>query len=409
MSPPTHLPSDYIEIGYIALVMLMGIPLNSYVFHQQIKEYLLLSRQAKYDLNTAFLLQKIHLNLANLLILLLHCPTQTGWLITYRWVAGDFMCRFTHFIWMLSFIISSNIVAVIGVDRLRNVLKMEAMWTGRAGGNVAGGQNILLGVAWSEAIVCSFPQVWAWTAVPIFPNWDQCFTVWEKWRLHLALTNANVTEQDVANIEYPTQRVYLAIHLLVIFWLPFLVISGSYFVIIGKLCKFSLTSMTRVPYGAVNDQDTELGTPNAVTVVGSPKSQGRLLNCDTDVSPTSPILESSIKSTIRTTEYSAIRPGHQPSAVQRRAPAVPAWRTQMRSKMFATASLIVSVYILCWLPYNLISLVEFFDPVLAEEMKRHGYWLERAILLNVVVNPFIYGFGHEAMRNAVVKLRNRMC
>ncbi len=136
-SPPEHLLTDYVEIGYIAIITLIGTPLNIIVFYQQLVEYSSLVRANKFDLNTAFVLEKLHLNFANLMILLLYCPAQMGWLINYRWVAGDFVCKSIQFVSMLSFIMSSNIVAVIGLDRLRNVLKMEAMWSGHQTSNMA--------------------------------------------------------------------------------------------------------------------------------------------------------------------------------------------------------------------------------------------------------------------------------
>ncbi len=135
-SPPQHLMTDYLEIGYIATIILVGTPLNIIVFYQQLVRYSGLVKSNKFDLNTAFVFQKLHLNFANLMILLLHCPAQMGWLISYQWLAGDFVCKFIQFVWMLSFVISSNIVAVIGLDRLRNVLKMEAMWSGNGATNV---------------------------------------------------------------------------------------------------------------------------------------------------------------------------------------------------------------------------------------------------------------------------------
>ncbi len=143
-APPSHLFQDYIEIGCFVLVLVLGTPLNGYVFVQQISEYRKLVRAQKLELNTAFLLYKIHLNLANLMILLFYCIGQVAWLISYRWIAGNLMCKMAHFVWMVSFILSSNIVATIAVDRLRNVLKLDRLQRGK--GKMIGGSEVMVPV-----------------------------------------------------------------------------------------------------------------------------------------------------------------------------------------------------------------------------------------------------------------------
>lgn len=71
---------------------------------------------------------------------------------------------------------------------------------------------------------------------------------------------------------------------------------------------------------------------------------------------------------------------------------VPAWRLQMRTKMFKTAATIVLCYCFCWLPYSAISVASFFDIVLAQYLSDTVSWLKGLILFNVVLNPFLYGF-----------------
>ncbi len=77
---------------------------------------------------------------------------------------------------------------------------------------------------------------------------------------------------------------------------------------------------------------------------------------------------------------------------------LPQWRLQMRSKMFKTASLIVITYILCWLPYNLLTLLRLFGivPDVVNQYADMFDLLHRAVLLVVVLNPFLYDFGSIA-------------
>ncbi len=128
ISPPEALIADYIEIGYLCAVFCLGVPINLFVFYRQFLAYRALRRCGTTDVKTAFLLQKLNLNIANLMMVVFYCPTMIGWLVTYRWVAGDVMCRITRFTWALCFHLSSNMVAGIALDRLRNVIHMTAMY-----------------------------------------------------------------------------------------------------------------------------------------------------------------------------------------------------------------------------------------------------------------------------------------
>jgi hypothetical protein len=65
--------------------------------------------------------------------------------------------------------------------------------------------------------------------------------------------------------------------------------------------------------------------------------------------------------------------------------------------------LLVGAYLLCWLPYNLLGLWEYIDSDSYEAYEYISYWLTGLIVLNSVINPFLYGtFGkvHRFARNA---------
>ncbi len=52
-----------------------------------------------------------------------------GWFISYEWLAGEALCKLTLFCWMMIMNSSSNIVAVIAIERLKNVCELESLWT----------------------------------------------------------------------------------------------------------------------------------------------------------------------------------------------------------------------------------------------------------------------------------------
>ena len=89
-----------------------------------------------FDLKTAYLLLKIHLCVANLLVLVTFCPGKIGWLVTYRWISGEVLCRAIHFFWLFAFNSSSNMIVCIAIDRLRTVCRLTALARGETGRHV---------------------------------------------------------------------------------------------------------------------------------------------------------------------------------------------------------------------------------------------------------------------------------
>lgn len=69
---------------------------------------------------------------------------------------------------------------------------------------------------------------------------------------------------------------------------------------------------------------------------------------------------------------------------------LPAWRRQLRSRMFRTTLAIIIVHILFWLPYNIFALMRYADIDLYERL---NVFKELQILI-VIVNPFLYGFAN---------------
>ena len=105
---PTHTMSDYAEMLLYALMSAIGGTINGICMRRLMQQYKRkkanLHQAGEATLNNsyaqshvqfnqaaAFLLLKIHLTSANLLVLLVVCPLRLVWLIAYRWPFGQLM------------------------------------------------------------------------------------------------------------------------------------------------------------------------------------------------------------------------------------------------------------------------------------------------------------------------------
>ena len=79
----------------------------------------------QFDLKAAFLLLRIHLTFANLLVLLVLCPWKLGWLITYSWDGGNVLCKLANFVFMIAVDMPCYIITCIAIDRCRIVYHMS--------------------------------------------------------------------------------------------------------------------------------------------------------------------------------------------------------------------------------------------------------------------------------------------
>ncbi len=74
---------------------------------------------------------------------------------------------------------------------------------------------------------------------------------------------------------------------------------------------------------------------------------------------------------------------------------IPTWRQQIGTKMFRMTAFLLGAYVVFWAPYNLLFLISSLDKNLAMFFSDHLHWLRDLILLNAVVNPFLYQFGRS--------------
>jgi len=65
-----------------------------------------------------------------------------------------------------------------------------------------------------------------------------------------------------------------------------------------------------------------------------------------------------------------------------------------RSRAIRVSFLLVTAYIVCWLPYNGLSLIQFVNPDIFHKHANKVYCLHGMIVFNSVINPYLYGlFG----------------
>lgn len=48
-------------------------------------------------------------------------------------------------------------------------------------------------------------------------------------------------------------------------------------------------------------------------------------------------------------------------------------------------------YVLCWLPYNVLALGVEISREWEEHISEHAEWIKWFVLLNALLNPFLYG------------------
>jgi hypothetical protein len=101
--PPNPLTADYIQLTLLIVLFMVGAPINLVSFNKL--------WQRKTVLNTGRLtMLKLHLNIADLMILFIYVTSTACWQITFQWRGGDILCKCIKFLQSTSFQLSSNIM-----------------------------------------------------------------------------------------------------------------------------------------------------------------------------------------------------------------------------------------------------------------------------------------------------------
>ncbi|VDK46359.1 unnamed protein product [Anisakis simplex] len=268
--PPEPIASDYVELGTLIVLFLIGGPINLAAYTQI----------AERPSATRLDILKRHLNYSDLLVLFVYVPSRACWLLTYDWRGGDFLCKLIKFLHTFSFQISSNVIVCIALDRLLSVISP----THRSPEKAQRRTKAMLITAWFAALLISTPQFAVWKTFLAFEklNWSQCMQIWEIIRIEQSLVNSSVV---LPRQLMDQENVYVIVHMMLIFWVPATIVMISYIVV---SCWVYL-----------NSRPSEIGSAAAVTSRGIRKRY--TLTCHTAVeaewrTPLKSILKSTKKS-----------------------------------------------------------------------------------------------------------------
>lgn len=84
---------------------------------------------------------------------------------------------------------------------------------------------------------------------------------------------------------------------------------------------------------------------------------------------------------------------------------VPYWRRRIKTRAFLLSALLVMVYLLCWAPYNLITILDISFSSETDDSIPWVFFFHHLIAANSALNPLIYGLPW--WRRGANKGRNR--
>ncbi|CAJ0575592.1 unnamed protein product, partial [Mesorhabditis spiculigera] len=419
---PEPLPADYIEMAYLLFLIIAGTPSNFFILRRLMAE---LKRTPKDSVKAGFLLLKINLNISDLLLLLV-ALFKLIWIWIYNWPWGDLLCKGYAFSSLFSLYISSNIVVCIALDRLRNVLGASKLRKGKGvNGSVV---HWLLSGAWVLSIIWAIPQMFFWTTVEAYTDWYQCTTIW-------TIKQAMIDSKQATEADYgvlygnEAQVIYNIYHLVLVFWGPLFVLITCYFIIALRLVKYSRNRPCHTN-GIIRPEPTSNGLSGGMeqslslhqfetastTVSVEPHCLARISTIRrsfdrfSDRGP-SPNLRpnSRLGSSLPFARYFQ-RNGRSMDNIYARddttpplkkvskvsessGTKAPAWRRQLRSKVFRTTLLVVIAHFVFWLPYNTLALMKYVSDDMYQALNENANIFKDMQLLIVLINPFLYGFA----------------
>ncbi|VIO87126.1 Uncharacterized protein BM_BM7226 [Brugia malayi] len=214
--PPEPIASDYVELGTLLILFIIGGPLNL-AAHTQITE-----RPSATRLD----ILKRHLNYSDLLVLFIYVPSRVCWLLTYDWRGGNSLCKIIKFLHTFSFQVSSNVIVCIAIDRLLSVMSSQHHSSEKAQRRT----RAMLMVAWIAAAIISTPQFVVWKTFLAFEelNWSQCMQIWEIIRVEQTMQNRSV---GISRQLMEQENIYVVVHMMLIFWVPATTVLLCYLIV----------------------------------------------------------------------------------------------------------------------------------------------------------------------------------
>uniref|UniRef100_A0A7E4W699 G_PROTEIN_RECEP_F1_2 domain-containing protein n=1 Tax=Panagrellus redivivus TaxID=6233 RepID=A0A7E4W699_PANRE len=201
-----HFTEDYVEIGYLTVIIFFGLVLNTGVFVQLMRQSRTPTASTSfltgpYQLSS-FNLFKVHLCITDFGILLVHALGKLIWIYTLEWhMGGYYGCKAYQFFSAFTYYANSNVVVSIGLDRLKVVYTSHIQ-----GATSVRRVRWMLAFSWTIAAICSLPQLYVWETI-IFTNgnttFQQCTTIWQV---------RNIEKYSFLNIKLGREKVSLISH-----------------------------------------------------------------------------------------------------------------------------------------------------------------------------------------------------
>ncbi|KFD51435.1 hypothetical protein M514_07648 [Trichuris suis] len=342
IGPPQRIAEDNIRLGLMIVLFLAGTPLNVTAMMRL--------RRSMLSSATPLKQLKQHLNISDLMILLIYTSSQIVWLITVDWRSNDLMCKLLKFSHALCFSVSSNVIVCIAIHRFSMVF-------GKSTKRVT---TVSLWVAWTLAVATSLPQFAVWTVYRPYETatWQQCVSIWFVREYDIRTKNKTLLAEPLIS-----STAYSVYHVLIVFWIPAALLIICYLRLAMVVSKEIYCECECVK----QSQSTPLTNGNMPSTDQHVTSSRRLLS--------------------RIISFSSSSSGRFEKALMRHQ------CVTMRRKRNAirTCLLLIVAYIFCWLPYNAFFLWGLIDHDSYQQWHNTSIaFLRYLIVVNSVTNPFIY-------------------
>ncbi|CAI4224394.1 unnamed protein product [Auanema sp. JU1783] len=383
-SPPKPLLTDRLELYSLLLVFALGAPMNLGAWVQQ---------REKPTISRLDLLKK-HLNHADLTIIFVYVPSRICWILTYDWRGGDMLCKVVKFMHTFSFQASSNIIVCIAIDRLFSIL-CDSYKCPTRGKNRT---RKMLFIAWLLAVIISFPQILVWKNFLVFPDhrWYQCMTIWE-----VARHERKAKDPRLFDLE----TFYSIAHICLVFWIPAVIIAISYVSVLSWVWVNSRSTNKANPIvqrrsgGSFGGETAETLLTRASEwnplrnlsiskhLKDSTDGKGIALNTY-DRPPQIIVLDDSNEPLTRP----SITPSEASAVIRTNVHTSQSYSASVtRARAFRISCLLIVAYIVCWFPYNFLSLLRLLDQHLFKKLVDNLYFAQQLMVFTAVLNPYLYG------------------
>lgn len=302
------------------------------------------------NLSQDFLLFQKSLNLSDAMILLFYALRELLDLALQRvWYGGFFLCKLTHLLGTLGLYLSSNTIVCIGFYRVLCAWKCRSH-NFNATNDPGFSTSIILIFAWLYSLLISLPQLALWETVTIETE-DNTTVVY--------CTTMGWESDD--NLTHWTEH-YNVLHTLTISPIPCLLILISY-TLVALLLK------------SAQNQNSDWK-----------------IICDRSMSRLS-VTPSGTTEVMETTRILSLAESLETKANRK----LEQLAKRKLAKVMRTSLMLLLVYVICWLPYNvaiiwsLINSDSFFE--YAHQLKFTWHFMA----LSTVFNPWVYRFGSCAL------------